>query len=205
MEKFLALPQGKQRAIRNAAMDVFSRTGYKKAYVSEIAQAAEISKAMIFYYFGSKKSLYLYLLEYAYNEATAAFSSLSSSAESDFFDRILESTKLKISFLKTHPALLRFVLSVYTEGDEEVAQEIQAYRIKCERFREDLVLSSLDCQKFKDSVDCRLVHKLLMQYARGYSEIGAFQGEPSLDDMAQEFAATMDMLKRNFYKKEYLV
>ena len=186
-------------------MEVFSRTGYKKAYVSEIAQAAGISKAMIFYYFGSKKNLYLYLLEYTNREVTAAFAALSSPGETDFFDRILESTKIKISFLKTHPSFLRFVLSVYSESDPEVAQEIQLYREKNIRFRNDLVLTSFDRQKFKDSVDHLLVHKLLLQYARGYSEVEPQQDELYLDAMTREFSATMDMLKRNFYKEEFLM
>ena len=205
MEKFLALLPERQQTILDAAMEVFSRMGYKKAYVSEIAQEAGISKAMVFYYFGSKKNLYLYLLEYAHKEVVAAFDTLPAPEETDFFDRILESMKIKISFLKTHPALLRFVLSVYTENEPEVAQEIQRYREKSAHFREELVLTSLDRKKFKDSVDYLLVHKLLTQYAKGYSEVSPLQGRPLFDDMAREFSATMEMLRRNFYKEEFLV
>jgi AcrR family transcriptional regulator len=62
--KFYALPQEKQTAILNAGFHVFSQNSYKKSPVSEIAEAAGISKALLFHYFHNKKELYLFLWEY---------------------------------------------------------------------------------------------------------------------------------------------
>ena len=59
--KFYALPQEKQRAILNAGFHVFSQNTYKKSPMSEIAEAAGISKALLFHYFQNKKELYLFL------------------------------------------------------------------------------------------------------------------------------------------------
>ena len=59
--KFYALPQEKQTAILNAGFHVFSQNSYKKSPVSEIAEAAGISKALLFHYFHNKKELYLFL------------------------------------------------------------------------------------------------------------------------------------------------
>lgn len=61
LDKFLALPKEKQKAILDGAMQVFGSAPYKKASVGDIAKAAGISKGMVFYYFGSKKELYLFL------------------------------------------------------------------------------------------------------------------------------------------------
>ena len=60
-EKFFSLPIEKQEAIINAGYRVFSENSYKKSPMSEIADAAGISKSLLFYYFHNKKELYLFL------------------------------------------------------------------------------------------------------------------------------------------------
>ena len=64
MDKFLALTEEKRLTILNAALQCFGKFGYEKASINDIAVAAHISKASVFQYFGSKKQLYIYLLEY---------------------------------------------------------------------------------------------------------------------------------------------
>lgn len=62
-EKFYTLSAEKQRAIINAGYRVFSQNSYKKSPMSEIADAAGISKSLLFHYFHNKRELYLVLLE----------------------------------------------------------------------------------------------------------------------------------------------
>lgn len=64
-ERFYSLSQDKQQRIINAAYKVFALNSYKKAPMSEIANEAEISKALLFHYFRNKKDLYLYLWDNA--------------------------------------------------------------------------------------------------------------------------------------------
>ena len=59
--KFYSLPIEKQSAILNAGFHVFSQNTYKKSPMSEIAEAAGISKALLFHYFRNKRELYLFL------------------------------------------------------------------------------------------------------------------------------------------------
>ena len=61
---FFRLEDDKQRRVRNAALDLFSRFGYDKTSTEQIARAAGISKGMVFHYFGSKQALYEYLCAY---------------------------------------------------------------------------------------------------------------------------------------------
>ena len=62
-EKFFSLPAEKQQAIINAGYRVFSQNSYKKSPMNDIAEAAGISKALLFHYFHNKKELYLFLWE----------------------------------------------------------------------------------------------------------------------------------------------
>ena len=59
--RFYSLPEEKQSAILNAGFHVFSQNTYKKSPMREIADAAGISKALLFHYFHNKKELYLFL------------------------------------------------------------------------------------------------------------------------------------------------
>lgn len=53
----------RRRAILTAAQDVFARRGYHGSSIDEIAQAAGISKALIYEHFPSKKDLHASLLD----------------------------------------------------------------------------------------------------------------------------------------------
>ncbi len=56
-ERFFSLPVEKQQAIINAGYRVFSQNSYKNSPMSEIADAAGISKSLLFHYFHNKKEL----------------------------------------------------------------------------------------------------------------------------------------------------
>ena len=62
--KFESLPEQRREAIVNAAVETFGRCDYKSASTEDIARRAGISKGLLFFYFKSKKELYLYLMEH---------------------------------------------------------------------------------------------------------------------------------------------
>ncbi len=64
-ERFLDLPADRRLRITNAGFEVFGSNEYKRASPELIAAKASISKGLLFYYFHNKRSLYLYLAEYA--------------------------------------------------------------------------------------------------------------------------------------------
>jgi AcrR family transcriptional regulator len=55
--------EDRRAAILDAALEVFSRRGYNGASIDEIANAAGISKALIYEHFPSKRELHVSLLE----------------------------------------------------------------------------------------------------------------------------------------------
>ena len=60
-KRLFSLPAENQQAIINSGYRVFSQNSYKNSPMSEIANAAEISKALLFHYFNNKKELYVFL------------------------------------------------------------------------------------------------------------------------------------------------
>src|SRR4051794_9345898 len=55
--------EDRRAAILDAALEVFAKRGYNGASIDEIAQAAGISKALIYEHFPSKKDLHVSLLD----------------------------------------------------------------------------------------------------------------------------------------------
>ena len=173
MEKFFNLPAEKQNKIIDAALVSFGTNGYKKTSVSDIAAAAGISKAMVFHYFGTKKDLYLYLIQYCGDLIMKEVNDKFDRQITDFFDRIMQASEIKLSVLKIHPAILTFLSSIYFEQDEEVKDDIKKILTETEGFRNQIAFDGMDTSKFKDSVDPKIVMKILLWMAEGFAN-GAF-------------------------------
>jgi len=204
LEKFLSLPIEKQNMVIDAALRTFGANGYKKASISDIAAAAGISKAMVFHYFGTKKALYLYLINLCgtimMNEVNEKFDN----SITDFFDRIKMSSSIEFSVMKRHAAIPTFLASMYFENDEEVKDDIKAILDSGEDFRNKIAFDGVDTSKFKDDVDLKLFMKMLLWIADGYSKQLSNKSEINFDTMLEEFNKCLDMLKNNFYKGEWV-
>ncbi len=204
MEKFLSLPAEKQNTIINAALESFGTNGYKKTSISDIAVAAGISKAMVFHYFGTKKAMYLYLIDLSGNMVISEFSEKFDSAVTDFFERIKLATNIKISIMKKHPAMLSFLSSMYFETDGQVKSETTALLAKGESFRSKIAFDGMDAGKFKDGIDPKLVMKMLVCFAEGYVSELPNRTEFDIEAMCKEFDECVNLLKNNLYKEKYL-
>ena len=201
-DEFIRLPDDKQEAIINSAMRVFAASGYKKAYISEIASEAGISKALVFYYFGTKKALYFYLVDYAYNLIMTELKNSQISKTDDFFDRIKMIASVELSLMKKHAFITRFINSMYFETDKEVTGDLQTLFAGGGATRENLALDGVDLTRFKAGVDPKLVVTILVKFTEGVvnSRTSAQSFEESLD----EFENCLELLKNNLYKEELL-
>ncbi|OPJ63795.1 TetR/AcrR family transcriptional regulator [Clostridium oryzae] len=204
MEKFLNLPVEKQNVIIDAALKAFGANGYKKTSASDIAAAAGISKAMIFHYFGTKKALYLYLINLSGELIMKEVNEKFDSKVTDFFERIRLSSSIEIAILKKHPPLTSFITSVYFEEDEAVKEEIKTILVQGEGFRNKIAFDGMDYSKFKDSVDVNVLMKMLLWIADGYAKQLSNETEINYDKLLEEFDQCLDLLKNNLYKEEYV-
>lgn len=202
MEKFLNLPKEKQDSIVDAALISFGNNGYKKTSVNDVATAAGVSKASLFHYFGTKKALYLYLInlcgDLLMNEINKKFDTKTT----DFFDRIMQATDIEISVMKQHPAILLFLNSIYFENDDEVKDYIKNILSdsRGEDFRKKIAFDGIDTSKFKDGVDPKLVYKMLLSIGYGYSYRFSGKNKLDLDALYSEFEEYIKLLKNNLYK-----
>ncbi|MCT8977927.1 TetR/AcrR family transcriptional regulator [Clostridium sp. CX1] len=202
MEKFFNLPEDKQKTIIDAALKSFGTNGYKKTSVSDIAAEAGISKAMVFHYFGTKKALYLYLIELCGDIIMKEVYEKFDYTVTDFFERIRLSSNIEISIMKQHPAMRSFLISVYFESDEEVKEDIKTLLAKGEGFRNKIAFDGMDYSKFKEGIDPKLVMKMLLWLTDGYMNQMSKETEVDYEAFFKEFEECMDLLRNNFYREE---
>lgn len=204
MDKFSNLPKEKQNTIIDAALKTFGTNGYKKTSISDIAAAAGISKAMVFHYFGTKKALYLYLINLCGTIMMDEVNEKFDNSVTDFFDRIKMSSNIEISAMKRHAAIPSFLTSAYFENDEDVKEDLNAIFASSEDFRNKIAFDGMDISRFKEGVDIRLLMKMLLWMADGYTKEMSNKTEINFDNMLEEFDKCLDMIKNNFYREEYL-
>ena len=107
-EKFYQLPCGRREKIIRSAYQVFSRNEYKRASMSAIADAAGISKSLLFYYFKNKKELYLYLVCHAENLTRSAVQDYGVWETEDLFEMLRRNVRAKCSLSVKYPEICMF-------------------------------------------------------------------------------------------------
>ena len=198
MRKFLSLPQEKQNRIVDAAMNLFGEVGYKKAYISEIAAAAGISKALVFHYFGSKKGLYSYLVYYTGKIVMTEAQQDRDTANKGFFERVAVTIRFRLSIKNRYPAMTAFIDSVFNEDEPEVAADIDRLKAIATDMHSKVEVSSDEAGIFKNSVDILQVVGLIEKYTEGV--VVGWNNHGSVDDAMKEVAACLEMLKSNLCK-----
>jgi len=198
MRKFLSLPQEKQNRIVEAAMNLFGEVGYKKAYISEIAAAAGISKALIFHYFGSKKGLYSYLVYYTGKIVMTEAQHERDTENKDFFERAAITVKFRLSIKSRYPAMNLFMESVYNEDDPEVTADIERLLSISNDMHTKVEVIGSEAGVFKGGVDPVHVAELVEKYTEGV--IYSWHPGSSIEDTMRDVNVCLDMLKANLCK-----
>jgi len=198
MRKFLSLPQEKQNRIVDAAMNLFGEVGYKKAYISEIAAASGISKALVFHYFGSKKGLYSYLVYYTGKIVMTEAQHDRDIANKDFFERVAVTIRFRLSIKNRYPAMNTFIDSVFNEDEPEVEADIERLKAIATDMHSKVEVSPDEVGLFKAGVDPVQVVELIEKYTEGV--VYGWNDRDSVDDVMKDVTGCLDMLKGNLCK-----
>jgi AcrR family transcriptional regulator len=199
-DKFKELPEKRQAAILKAAFKCFAKHGYRKASMNDIAQSAHISKALLFHYFGTKKDLYIYLLEHCSRVILGGIDFDRVFAEDDFFERMRLGTEMKIVRFKRYPYVFQFAISALNEPDEEVKNEKN--RLMWENQKNFLdELQPKYAAQFKEGVDISLVVRIITLVADGYTASVMSDENLDFDGLFDELNRIYDFFKKYLYKE----
>lgn len=108
-----------EEKIFNAARIVFQKKGFSGTRMQEIADEANINKAMLHYFFKNKEHLFENVFMHAFSQLAPQINDIFNSDES-VFDKIKKFTSSYISFVMEHPYLPSFIIQEMNNNPEFV-------------------------------------------------------------------------------------
>ena len=211
-EKFENIDSDKRQRIIGAALKEFSDKGYVKANTNVICKNADISKGLLFHYFGSKKKLFSYVLDSVTAEMMRRMQEYMPKEPMDLFDLITESSMAKLKIGLEMPEGYRLIYEVFVNTPKDL-EDIMDGRLR-EAFggqRENFG-RLVDESKFKENIDKKRAIDLIFACSRGmydqyleyYKKVSPEQSLEIIDKIKDDMLKTLGMLKTAFYKDEYL-
>ena len=113
----------KRALIRDAALGVFSRNGFRGATIDQIADAAEISKPNLLYYYPSKEAIHSELL--AQQLATWLDPLRAMSSDGDPVEEILAYVERKLEMAQAYPRESRLFANEILHGAPNLMDVIE--------------------------------------------------------------------------------
>ncbi|WP_125705010.1 TetR/AcrR family transcriptional regulator [Lacticaseibacillus daqingensis] len=107
-------PEKKARILQ-AAMHEFAHHGYRDAKTDAIANAADVSKGLIFHYFGSKANLYLETIQTTFDKIMAAADLSVWQDAPDFRTMVARALRYKIQLQLQYPDEFTLSMAAYAE------------------------------------------------------------------------------------------
>lgn len=112
-----------EKAILDAAVELFSENGYDGVSMRQIAEAAGVSKSNIYHHFASKDALYLGILHGSAQHLSEIVEDLAE-GDGDFQRRLRVFAEAHMKHLFANEMTLRLVLREAFSGDEEKSRVV---------------------------------------------------------------------------------
>ena len=200
-DKFFNLPIEKQKRILDAAYKVFSENSYKKAPMSEIAEASGISKALLFHYFTNKKELYMYLWTNAIEVTREKAREYKTLETDDFFEMLKRSLLSKCSIMRDYPHLYAFSLKAYYETSPEIQSAVRENYNDISKESEMAVLEKIDMSKFRKDIDIKIMYAEIFYAVDGYMLKKYRSNSVIPDEIEKEVTVLIDFWKKVYTQK----
>lgn len=121
--------EDKKQVILDIALEHFSKFGYEGSSTNQMVLQAGFSKGILFHYFSNKKQLYAKVLESALQRIADFVAIETREPSSDFFERILHNSYVKVKFFVQEPATYHLLVnSFFGTVPSELEEVISQYR-----------------------------------------------------------------------------
>lgn len=201
-DSFFALPGEKQQAIINAGYRVFSQNSYKNSPISEIAEAAGISKSLLFYYFRNKKELYLFLWENCAETTIEFLTRYECYNQKELFESMERGMRAKMEIIRLFPDMGKFVIKAFYEKDPEISAAIQESYHRYFKLKADKTRLNFDPEQFIPGLDISMMYRDMYWASKGYLWETVHRGDVDIDQMEKDFIQLMEFWKSIYLRKK---
>ncbi|MCX5999698.1 MAG: TetR/AcrR family transcriptional regulator [Chloroflexi bacterium] len=164
-------------AILQAAERLFGQKGYRGVSIDEIAEAAGVSKGLVFYHFTTKKALVERIVKDGVTTLLMRWDAIAQSGEPGQA-KLRASVEALLDIFKSRPYLLRiaFVEVIFEEEMKDIlANMSEEIVLRIDRLLKDGIATG----EFRP-VDSRIAASLLMGMCTGPPLLAALQPQPLL-------------------------
>lgn len=203
-ERFFLLPTQKQWAIINAGYRVFSQNSYKNSPMSEIADAAGISKSLLFHYFRNKKELYLFLWDKCAKTTIEFMTKYKCYEQQNLFESMERGMRAKFEIIRLYPEMANFTIKAFYETDVDVSASVQASYHKYFNMKADKARLNMDPDQFIPGIDISMMYREMYWASEGYLWETIRSGNLNMDRMEKDFIKLFDFWKSIYLRKEEL-
>lgn len=178
----------------HAAWQIFAQFGYQKASMQDIAQAAGVSKAVLFKYFGTKERLY----EQAFREASRAILLADATAlegnevGTSVFSILRKTVASRMRLFAKSPHVYAFSYAAAYD-QSPVAQRLAQEEILRARARES-DKSAYNC--LREDISPEQAKQMLFWISQGFLNDKIANGMEHSDRLEQEYLEWIDLLER---------
>jgi len=160
---FFNLPEEKQRRILETALEEFAEKGYHGASINLIVSRLGIAKGSIYQYFNNKKSLFLYIFDYAVELVRKRLKEVKQETrEAPTFERIKRSLLAGLNFIERHPLIYRAYLKVMFDREVPFRQDLlQKIRLFSSEYLTSLLMEGREREEIRKDVDLKTIVFLL--------------------------------------------
>lgn len=201
-ERFFDLPEEKRRRMMNAGYRVFAQNSYRKSPMSEIADAAGISKSLLFHYFGNKRGLYLFLWEQCVQLTQQMLEAYGCYEPLDFFSQMRRGLRAKMALTRQYPEMAMFALKSFYEKDPAIQPVIRESYARHLASRGYGTVKSLRREDFGPGVNLPMMCREMFLASEGYVWEALLRGNVDADRMEREFEAMIDFWEETYGAKE---
>jgi TetR/AcrR family transcriptional regulator len=202
-EIFYKLEVEKQNRIINAGMNIFSLSDYKHASTDDIASTAKVAKGSLFQYFKNKKSLFIFLYEYAMKIFEKTVYEKFNFDETDYFEILKKSLDFVMALLEKYPFMYKFCVKASYEKMPEIVESIKEINEKIESKMYKQIFGKVDLSKFKDGIDIEKLTKMISWCSEGIWNEG-IKNNSSMSQMYEQSLEVYGFYKNAVYKEEFL-
>lgn len=139
----------KQLTILEHAMAEFAKYGYDKASTNRISKTANLSKGLIFHYYGSKELLFRSAIEEALRRINQEFYLHFSYESNDLFERFTELMTYKALLLTNPDPAITFITNLALDEDHDLRDQVRRIQEEKNNVLYQQLFEGLDISRYR--------------------------------------------------------
>lgn len=170
--------------------------------MSEIAEAAGISKSLLFHYFHNKKELYMFLWDKCAETTIEYLTQYGCYEQKDLFEIMEKGMQAKMEIIRRYPDMANFTIKAFYEKDQNISLAVQESYHKYFNLKADRTLLNLNPELFIPGLDIEMMYRDMYWASEGYVWEMVQRGNLDMNQMEEGFSKLMRFWKSIYLRKE---